>query len=116
MTHKTYAARRTRTPRVEILEDRRLFSLVVDLRVTGVTGSGITVNDAHNVTLGATASGTITMDIRAIAKGSNASSADDGLMFLDGRFLSTNSTSKFVAKGNLAATLKAPFNDAVAQT
>ena len=91
-------ARRKSVNFFETLENRRLLSLTVDVRLA--PGSSPNINSVGQV---------VNLEIWANAKGSNGTGTDEGLHNLAGSILSANVASG-AAKGTLNATLLAPFN------
>jgi len=79
-------------------------ALLVDLRVTGSSGAGITVNNNHSVTLASDATGTITVQAVAKVSGADANLTNEGLNFLQGGFQSTNANGG-ATKGPLTGAL-----------
>jgi hypothetical protein len=90
---------------VETLENRQLMSLTVDLRLPG---------GAKSATV-STVGQKISLEVWATIKGSNTSTADDGVQQTMGSLLSTNLNGG-AANGTLAVTLAAPFNGAASVT
>ncbi len=82
----------------EPLEDRRMLSLVVDVRLPG-GGKTATVSKVGDV---------VNLEIWATATGSNATGSDEGLQIVVGSLLSTN-VSGGAANGTLAAQLTSEF-------
>jgi len=63
--------------------------MTVDVRVTGSSGPGITVNDPHNVVVdlnALTPSSTLTMDIVGRVTGTNTTLTDEGMQSIQGGF------------------------------
>jgi len=82
----------------EPLEDRRMLSLVVDVRLPG-GGKTTTVSKVGDV---------VNVEIWATATGSNATGSDEGLQIVVGSMLSTN-VSGGAAQGTLFTTLSNEF-------
>src|SRR5690242_17342988 len=88
-----------RLPHFESLEDRRLLSLVVDVRLAG-GGSSAAITKVGQV---------INLEVWATATGSNSTGSDEGVQNLAGSYVSSNSNGGS-ALGTLKATLLAPFD------
>ncbi len=86
-------------PMLEPLEDRKLMSLTVDVRLAG-GGTSTSPTKVGQV---------INLQVWATAKGTNTVGTDEGLQDIVGSFVSKN-VSGFGALGTLKATLSAPFN------
>jgi hypothetical protein len=84
---------------LESLEDRKLLSLVVDVRAPG-GGSTASASQVGQV---------VNLELWATATGKNASGTDDGLQNLFGSVVSTNASGG-TALGTLKLTLASPFN------
>jgi hypothetical protein len=84
---------------VEALEERKLMSLTVDVRVAGggTTASPTKVGQVIN------------LEVWATATGANSVGTDEGFQDVLGSFVSKN-ISGFAALGTLKATISAPFN------
>jgi uncharacterized protein (DUF2141 family) len=91
--------RRHRAPLLEPLENRRLMSLTVDLRLPGGGKSANVSSVGQKVSL----------EVWATVNDANTSSTDDGLHSAQGSLLSSN-VSGGAAKGTLDFTPLAPFN------
>src|SRR4051812_34277470 len=85
-------------PMLEQLEDRKLLSLVIDVRLAG-GGTTITPTKVGQV---------VPLEVWATATGTN-STPDEGFQDLIGSFVSKN-VSGFAALGTLKSTITAPFN------
>jgi hypothetical protein len=84
---------------VEALEERKLMSLTVDVRLAG-GGTSASPTKVGQV---------INLEVWATAVGANTTGTDEGLQDLVGSFVSKN-VSGFAALGTLKATISAPFN------
>jgi hypothetical protein len=93
-----------RTSFFEPLEERRLLSITLDVRLAG-GGTTATVTSKGQV---------INMEVWATVKGQNSTATDEGLQDVFASFLSTN-LSGGAALGTLAATNIAPFNQTASQ-
>src|SRR5687767_13293292 len=83
-------------------------NLLIDLRAVNSTGSGITINDPHSITLADNATGSITMNVFAVAgPDGNANPADERIQFTQGKIKSQNPNGNplFAAHGSLTATI-----------
>ena len=84
---------------VETLENRKLMSVTLDLRLPG-GGKSATVTSVGQK---------IGLEVWATVKGANTSTTDDGFQKAHGSLLSTN-VNGGAANGTLAVTLASPFN------
>jgi len=97
-------------------------AMLIDIRATGVSGTGVSLTDAHTVKIDPatyTGAGTITMDVHLVATGADGTLNNDGLQFLTGRLTSANlgGNANFVVHGNMVSgAINAPFNDGNQQT
>src|SRR5438132_554834 len=83
---------------LEALENRRLLSLTIDLRLVG-GGKEITVDHLGQV---------VNMEAWAVVTGSNADISDEAIQWVVGSFLSAN-TGDGSTRGDLSVTRVAPF-------
>ncbi len=85
---------------LEPLEDRRMLSCVIDVRVHGSTDKNVTLTAVGQV---------VTLDIYAVVSGHNSDGADEGLQSFHGSFLSASATLRSASKGDLLATVDNKF-------
>ena len=84
---------------VETLENRKLMSVTLDLRLPGGGKSATVTGTGQQIGL----------EVWATVKGANSSASDDGFQTAHGSLLSTN-VNGGAANGTLSVTIAAPFN------